>query len=323
MPADSSALRPVQPFVFDPSLTVATDGDPIEAAIRPLARRGGRWRSWLAGLVSILLLGSVLWQLRSAGTAEIGAMLRRSPGFWVTFVALYFAQPVAELVIFRRLWKLPLSGFGALLRKFVSNEIILGYSGEVYFYLWARDRVRMTNAPFGAIKDVSITSALMGNVVTLAMLALAIPALRSGDLGAYSMPTLWSGLVVVAVSLAIVLFGKRIFSLKRSDLVFVSGVHLTRLIWATLLTGLLWHLALPGVGLGVWIILAALRLLVGRLPFITNKDLVFANVAIFLIGRQTEVSALMAAVAVLTLSAHLVMILLLAGGDVIKAARRA
>ncbi len=186
----------------------------------------------------------------------------------------------------------------------------------------ARDRVGLANTPFGAVKDVSITSALAGNLVTLATLGLAVPALRQGDLGRYSMPMLWSGVAVVVVSLVILLLGKRIFSLKRSDLVFTFSVHLVRIVVATFLTALLWRLALPGVPLGLWAVLAAIRLLLGRLPFVTNKELLFANVAILLVGSQTEVGGLMAAVAVLTLAAHLVALMWLSAFDLITAARR-
>jgi hypothetical protein len=321
MPVNSPVLPAPPPFPFADG-PVLPDPGAHEPEIRPLARKGGQWRQWLAGSVSLVLVAGVLWQLRHLGWREIAAMLDRSPAFWAVFVLLYFALPVSEWVIFRRLWRLPFSGLGALVRKFVSNEVLFGYSGEVYFYLWARNRVGLANTPFGAVKDVSITSALAGNVITLATLALAAPALRRGDLGVYSMPMLWSGLAVVAASLGILLLGRRIFSLRRGDLMFVFSVHLVRLAVATLLTALLWRLALPGVALGLWIVLAALRLLLGRLPFITNKELLFANVAILLVGSRTEVGGLMAAIAVLTLGAHLVALVLLAGLDLARATRR-
>lgn len=47
-----------------------------------------------------------------------------------------------------------MAGIGALLRKLVSNELLLGYLGEAQFYAWARSRTNMTTAPFGAIKDI-------------------------------------------------------------------------------------------------------------------------------------------------------------------------
>jgi hypothetical protein len=321
MPVNTPVLPVADSFAFADA-AIPTDIEISEGAIRPLGGKDGQWRGWLAGAVSAALFAGVVWQLRHVGWREIADMLDRTPAFWATFALVYFALPLSEWIIFRRLWRLPAAGLGALIRKFVSNEVLFGYSGEAYFYLWARDRVGLPNTPFGAVKDVAITSALAGNVATLATLAVAIPAFRDGDLGRYSMPMLWSGLAVVGISLGILLFSRKIFSLKRSDLAFVFSVHLVRLVAATFLTALLWALALPGVGLGLWAVLAALRMLLGRLPFVTNKELLFANVAILLVGSQTEVGGLMAAIAVLTLGAHLVSLMVLAGLDIAKAARR-
>ena len=325
MSVNSPVLPAVEPFAFADGAVIpvpASDQGVRDPVIRPLMGKGGQWRQWLGGAASFALFAGVIWQLRHVGLHEIVAMLDRTPAFWLTFALVYFALPVSEWVIFRRLWRLPLSGLGALIRKFVSNEVLFGYSGEVYFYLWARNRVGLANTPFGAVKDVAITSALAGNVVTLGTLALAVPALRHGDLGRYSVPMLWSGFAVVGVSLVILLLGRKIFSLKRDDLAFVFGVHMVRLVAATFLTALLWAIALPTVGLGLWSVLAALRLLLGRLPFVTNKELLFANVAIVLVGSQTEVGGLVAAVAVLTLGAHLVALVVMTGFDLFKAARR-
>ena len=41
------------------------------------------------------------------------------------------------------------------------------------------------------------------------------------------------------------------------------------------LSALLWHLILPSVALGWWLLLATLRQLVSRLPLVPNKDVVF------------------------------------------------
>jgi hypothetical protein len=96
--------------------------------------------------------------------------------------------PVSEWLIYRHLWSLPLSGLIPLLRKRISNGILLSYSGEFYFYVWVRRRTRLTVAAFGVIKDVSVLSAQVGNLVTLAMLGLAWPVLGTLQLGQYGGP---------------------------------------------------------------------------------------------------------------------------------------
>ncbi len=275
--------------------------------IRPLTPKFD-WRPWAGGLVSAALLACVLVQLSRAPAATLHQVVHFSPAFWAVFVLLYLAQPLSELVIFGRLWRLPPSGLGVLLRKGVINEIVLGYSGEVYLYLWARRRAGMGGAPFAAIKDVSILSALAGNALTLGMLAVSAPAIHRLDLGRFLGPAIWSGVGVVALSLAIIVLGRRVFSLRRSELAFVTRVHLLRVATTTGLTILLWSLALPLVAMGMWVVLATLRLLVARLPFLTNKELVFANLAFAVVGPHSPVGLLLGTLAVVTLAAHLAVI---------------
>ena len=69
-----------------------------------------------------------------------------------------------------------------------------------------------------------------------------------------------------------------------------------------------WAFAMPGVGLGTWILLAAARMLVSRLPFVPNKDLLFAGFAILLIGQGEALTELLSFMAALTLLIHAVLI---------------
>lgn len=265
------------------------------------------WQRWLSGGLSLAMLVALLFQIDIAGFSRIRGIVPATPLFWLTLGALYFALPLSEFVIFRRLWGLPFSSFGALIRKRISNEILLGYSGEVYFYAWARSRAGLTTTPFGAIKDVSILSALVGNAVTLVMLLAAWPFAGSLDLGRYAGPTMGSAALIMAMSLVILLLGKRLFMLSRPELRFVFGIHLLRIILMTGASALLWHLALSDVPISYWLLLATLQLLVSRLPLIPNKDLLFATITVFLIGHDSQVTALMTMIASLTLAIHLLL----------------
>lgn len=310
MPADLTATEDI----------AVGAGAPLEAAIPPLAR-GLDWRPWLGALVSAALFGVVLVQLAKAPAGAFAELARLSPGFWLVFILAYLAQPMSEQLIFARLWRLPLSAFGVLLRKAVINEIVFGYSGEVYFYLWARRRTGLENAPFGAIKDVNILSALAGNLATLVMLGLAAATAGRLDVVRYLGPALWSGLAVVALSFAILAFARRVFSLDRQALGFVAAVHGLRLAATTVLTILLWRMALPQVALAAWVMLSAVRLLVARLPFLTNKDLVFANLAFLIVGARAPEALLLGALAVATLALHLAVVGILSLASLAQARR--
>jgi hypothetical protein len=185
---------------------------------------------------------------------------------------------------------------------------VVGYSGDAYFYTWARQRARMIAAPFGAVKDVTILSAIAGNAITLLMIALALP-LGFNLLSETQLHTLGgSAAVVFAISLPFLIFSKKVFSLDRKTLWWVFMVHCLRLTAGSVLIALAWHFALPTVSVWMWLFLAAGRLLVSRLPLVPNKDLLFANFAILFIGQDQALSELVAFSAALTLLVHMVLI---------------
>jgi hypothetical protein len=261
------------------------------------------------------VLVAILDQLRSLDLARITALLPASAAFWAAYWAYYVFPIASEWLIFRRLWRIPPSGFIALTRKFIGNEVLLGYIGEVYFDAWARKRSRMTGAPFGAIKDVAILSALVGNVVTLAMMALAYPIIGELRLGLGGSAFYLSAFALAVTSLAALLLRRRVFSLPADQLRFVVIVHLARVLATTGLAALMWYLVLPHVPLGWWLLLAALRLLLSRLPFLPNKDLAFVALAIFAIGHDSQITALLTMVASLILATHVLLGLLLASAE--------
>jgi hypothetical protein len=284
------------------------DIEPFEAA--PLADGLRRWMTIAGPLFSIGILAAVIWRLQALDIGGIWAQIPTSPGFWLLFPFYYFALSIADWVIFRRLWRIPPAGIGALLRKRLSNDLLVGYSGELYFYTWARRRGDITGAPFGAIKDVAILSAIAGNVVTLILFALAYPVLGRANLGIQPHVALLSVIIIVGPSLLAMTLRGHLFSLPAAETRFVLKVHFVRLIAVIALTILLWHFALPGVTLRWWMTLASLQILVSRLPLVPNKDVVFAGICVLLIGHDTGVVTLTALIASLVLVGHI----LVAGG---------
>jgi hypothetical protein len=122
--------------------------------------------------------------------------------------------------------------------------------------------------------------------------------------------TIWgSAALMVLMSLPFLIFSKRVFSLPQQSLWWVFGVHCLRLLWGTATIAIAWHFAIPSVAIGTWFFLAAARMLASRLPFVPNKELVFATFAILLIGSGQALSELFAVIAALTLLCHVTLIL--------------
>jgi hypothetical protein len=274
------------------------------AGLEPLRSIHSRWPAAIGAVLTIAMLYGLAHELFGSGFDKLHHSLPTSPWFYLAFGLLYMSPPFFDYVIFRRLWGIPVAGLAALMKKRIANDVVLGYSGEAYFYAWARTRATMVASPFGAVKDVSILSAIAGNAITLGMVALALPLGRGLLTPDQFKTALGSAAITLAISLPFLLFSRRVFSLPRHQLWSVFGIHCLRLLCGSVLIALAWHFALPGVGLVMWLFLAAARLLVSRLPLVPNKDLLFANFAILLIGQGQAVSELVAVTAGLTLLVH-------------------
>jgi hypothetical protein len=291
----------------------------VTAALRPQDRP--RWPGsarLLSSILSLLVIAAVIYEIRGVHLHSIFSLIPTSPAFWIVFGISYLTQPISEWLIFKRLWNVGPAAFGALVRKLIYNELLLGYLGEVFFYAWARRRLTLDAAPFGAVKDVTILSAVAGNIVTLLMLAVAWPLASATELGLQTRPIVLSLTVVLITSMALLLWRRQIFSLPRADLRFIFAMHIARLVVATGLSALLWHLALLQIPLVWWLLLATIRLLISRLPFVPNKDVVFAGLAVFMLGHDVEIASLLTLMAGLILLTHLLVGTTFAVSDLLR-----
>ena len=288
-------------------LTAAPIPTPANASFdpKPLEQKRGGVLKYLGRAISLAVLVAVLFQLRKIDIGSIWSIMPTSPLFWAAFAANYLYGTLFDWAIFRRLWHIPVSGIVALMRKQIGNALLFGYVGELYFYDWARKRADIPGSPFGAVKDVAILSAVMGNVVTLLAMLVAWPLVTQTTMGIPNDVILSSGAFLIASTAIILVFSGRLFSLPKRDLYYTALIHLARLIVGVALTGLCWHLALPQVALVWWVVLSVASLLIARLPFVSNKDFVFAGLAVFLIGHDAEIPALMTMMAALVLATHI------------------
>ncbi len=313
---DIAAARPL-----DTALPLMDGAAMREMIPVPLVKSGRNWTAWFGPFISLALLATVFVQLGSFDFARLIGLVPRTMVFWAVFALTYSLTPLFDWLIFNRLWSVPAGGLAALFRKRLSNELLIGYVGDVYFYAWARSNVKMAGSPFGAVKDSAILSGVMGNVVTLGMLALTFPLLSSLRLAIDGRTLGISLAILVLTSLVPMLLGRRIFSLPARERRFVAAVHFTRIVANLLLYAWLWHLMLPDVSLSWWIMLSTVRLVLSRLPLVPNKDVLFAGVATFLVGREGEIAEILALLASLLLATHLLVGLMLGASGILRKRR--
>lgn len=310
------------------SVALASEMTTVDAAstieLKPQDRNPHRARNAVFSIVlSLAVIAAVIHEMGGVNIPRLLAMVPASMTFWLFFAAYYLITPASEWLIFYRLWQIPPTGFVALLRKKIYNELLLGYLGEAYFYTWARRRVSLDAAPFGAVKDVAILSAMTGNAVTMALLLVMLPVLGTSQLGLDSRPLALSLGVILAISLLAMVFRRRVFTLTRADLMMITQVHLARIVLSTVFLAVLWHLVLREVPLSWWLYLSTLRLLVSRLPLMPNKDLLFAAAAVMMLGHERDIGELMTLMAGLILATHLVLGSVIAINDLANPEKRA
>jgi hypothetical protein len=279
---------------------IVTVGDPSRSTL---------WQ-WVGLSFSAILIIAITRKILDVQPASF-LNIPTDPLFWLCLIGSYLATPASEWIIYRRLWGLPVLGLMPLLKKQITNEVVLGYLGEAQLYLWARNRTLMRTAPYGAIKDVSILSAMTGNVATLAMLALAWPFINSEHLGASAEPLAISVGVILISSLVVLGLRQKIFSLPGKILWWIGQIQFARISIGLICLAGAWSRLLPDVAT-IWIlILAVFRLLISRLPALPNKDIIFAALVVFLFGSDQLIGIAISKVAFLTLALHIVLGILL------------
>lgn len=302
--------------MFDQAIALAPSTslvlEPQDRWIKP------SWQGAVGVILSLLVLATALYQMRTLSVAEIVSVVPKTLEFCTLFVVSYLVGPASEWFVFRRIWGVGANAFGALVRKLIYNELLLGYLGEAYFYGWARKRLGFVTAPFGAVKDLALLSAVAGNIMTLVFLALAYPYLDLLPVHEHASAIIWSLAFVLGTSFIITIFRRSIFSLERNELSFIFAVQVLRILASVGLSAALWHLAFPSSPIALWLVLATIRLLISRLPFVPNKDVVFAGAAVLVLGEDVHVAALMTAMAALILATHLLVGVAFAITDLIK-----
>jgi hypothetical protein len=265
--------------------------------------------------LSAAILAYLVKAVANIGWREVLDVLPANPLFYLLVAMSYMATPVTEYIIFRRWWPLTPRALAIFSKKRVLNEAVFGYSGDAYLFVWAKKALgarEVGAGPLAAVKDVAITSALAGNVATLLMLGLALsmgggPAVEQAFTGGAMRSVGFGFAFVISVSLAILLFSRKVMSLSARENFVIFLLHCARLLIGSALLLVAWIIALPEVAVGTWIVLGALRMVVTRLPFVPNKELLFAAIGVTLTGSAApQVAALMAAAGALHLASHVI-----------------
>jgi hypothetical protein len=259
--------------------------------------------------VPLLLLALIGRRLSQLGWHEIWAARPANPGFYLLLVLQFFLQPLGDYLVYRHLWRENRPPLAVILRKRLMNSFMLDYSGEAFFFLWARRHLKLAPSLLvHAIKDSNILSGGAG----LAMLyLLVLLLLATGGLHIPVMAHTWlyvvAGTVPLILSAALVLGHRKLTALSRRQIATTFAIHFSRAAMVLAVEFGLWQLsgALPTAIASLQFV--TLRLVVTRLPLIPNKDLIFVGAGIATAGLARMAVTPVATVLVILAAADLVL----------------
>ncbi len=252
-----------------------------------------RGRRVLQGARVVFMLGIfayLVYELRDVSWSEIGAALPTNPLFYLIFLLLYFLLPVAESFIYRITWTFEAwKSLPAFIKKRIYNNDVLGYSGEFYFYTWARKNVGLSDREIlKTIRDQNVVSSAASTMIALVLVAvfLYIGQINITEwIGPQETSYLVGGAVVALLLAAIAVPLRRyLFSMAARTALLIFAIHLARLIVGQALQIGMWAVAMPEVSLPVWFTFAAASIIVSRIPLIPNRDLIFLGLGVSLSG---------------------------------------
>lgn len=279
--------------------------DSVKAAIERTtsSTRGKRLIKVVRLLVGVAVVAILFRSLSSIGWSNLLDEMPRTPWFYVIVVVMYFLLPVFETGIYGFFFPARrLSLLSVFIRKKVLNLDLMGYSGEVFFLLWVKEKLGIARGKALRIMvDVGITSSMGAFTATGLLLGflLATGQIQLEELIGDNDLVLFYGMIVVVLVVAIVghRFRHTLFKLPGKTILSLYAAHLTRFLLIYLLQILQWWVVLPDIPFYVWGTMLAIQTVTNRLPFLITRDLIAMSVILglpgILEGADTAIAAML------------------------------
>ncbi len=230
----------------------------------------------------------LLYKLTHMGWRDVIGSLPESPWFYLFFGLRFFALPVSELALYEIVWSRPLvRHFFVFIRKRVYNFAVMGYSGEAFLTLWARRCLSLPHKTIlVGVKDNNLLSAFASNAATVVLL-LTLAATGGLKAGLEAFPgARWlfalAFLSAGTLSVLVMIFRDKLMALPKGVMPRLISVHGGRQALIILLHAAMYASALPGAPVMAWIMFITMQLVLSRVPFLPNQDIVYLGAALSL-----------------------------------------
>jgi hypothetical protein len=261
---------------------------------------------WGQRAINVGVMVWLIYELTNVGWLNVWQSLPTQPLFYVLFLFLFFQLPLFEVLIYRITWSFDaLKSVPVFLMKRVYNKDVLGYSGEVYFYLWARKTIEELSDReiFKTIKDNNIISSIASTLVSILLLSIFFftDQIKILDwLTQQNQAYIWGGaLLIVVIFILLIRFRHFVISMPLKTAYSIFGIQMFRLIIGQVFNVAMYVVVMPETPYYVWFTLLSVEIILTRIPFLPNRDLIYVAMSI---GIAEGMAVSTSSIAALTLA---------------------
>lgn len=280
--------------------------------------KGKRIGKILRYVFLVSIISFLFYQVSQIGWSEIWASLPTTPWFYIIFLILYISLPMTEQYIYRQSLDFSFTdGLKVFIKKKILNQEIVGYSGEAYFYIWAKNNLNVSSKKLlSIIKDNTIISSIASTLTAFVLLGcfLGIVNVNVLDGSWFDKRTLIFGGIIIAILVStLIVFRKKIISVNKVTARKMFLAHEARIIWVYTFEVLQWFSALPHIPIYIWFTFLSVRIISSRIPLLPNRDLLFlsasAGIAKYVEVDEAAMVSILLTTTVLTKIMNLVLFL--------------
>ena len=245
-------------------------------------------KKYLSYVLQIVIIGYLLYQISQIGIKNFITSIPINPLFYIIYLIIYISLPLLDYIIYSKKWHISdISLIKILFNKKVLNTDVIGYSGEVFLYIWAKDKIKKDKSDLIIfIKDNNIISSLSSWFISATLLFLFI---IYGHVNIdYILAVIEKKILILLLILVFFIilfitvfnFKDRILDLKPLEGIWLFVMHSIRILVINILQIIQWSIIIPEIDLSVWFTYSAIQIIISRIPFIPSLDALFTNIVL-------------------------------------------
>lgn len=267
---------------------------PLFQNLKLRVERVGNTRAWKRVLKFFNLFFTsavvfyLIYKLTLIGWESVIHSLPKTVWFYIILLMIYFSLPVFQMFIYNLAFKTTKKYkklFWVLINKRVLDKDLLGYSGEMYLYLWSRKNIKLPSKEImHVLKDNVIISSVASTFLAVTLLVLFFlfgktPYL-SQWINLHFFKILLVGFCLLLILSLTIKFRKSLIFLPKDKIISIFALHNVRLLVAMGLQIIQWWVVMPQVPWINWFTLLTLQIIITRIPFLPSRDLLFLGTGI-------------------------------------------